>query len=186
MQMINGQVFIIFVTETKDGFESDDLYIKRFINYACKSLLENHELAVHFVHMDGIGNYNKKSILGDIRYLVNCNPYGPSYVVYVADRDRLKDNDRLGRIKEFILEHDYYLVINCKTIEDAFKQRIVKSKRHTALNYKQEPDEVYRQKRFNTNTDIVEVSTTGCTNLGLIIKEILENVSSWEPKKKNK
>ena len=178
--MENKQVTIIFVTETKAGFESDDFYLKRFVNYACKGLLMNHELTIQYLHMDGIGNYNKTKVLSDIRYYQRCSPFGPVYVIYVVDRDRLKDGNRLNDIESFAKSNNYNLVVNCRTIEDVFMQKIQGTKRLTAMQYKQQPDEVYRQRRFYTDLQTIKKAKQGCSNLGLILDAIISNAQKGE------
>ena len=182
--MENKQVTIVFVTETKDGFESDDIYLKRFANFACKELLMNHTLTIHYVHMDGVGNYNKPKVSSSIRFYQKCGVYGPVYVVYVVDRDRAKDGNRLDEIESYVSENKYHLVVNCRTIEDAFMQKIKGSKRDTAMLYKQQPDEVYKQRRFHAKLQEVKVAKQGCTNLGLALDAILQDAQIWEPRKK--
>lgn len=179
----NKQVSLVFVTETKEGHESDDRYLNCFAGYACRALLEKQELTVSFVHMQGIGNYKNTQVLADIRSKQQCNPFGPVYIVYAVDRDRVnKDKGRLDKIIEFISDNGYRLVVNCKSIEDAFGVRTIRSKHATAMAYRQEPDSVYKMPRFSTPLDTVRTAKGHCTNLGLVLEEILKDAAEWKPK----
>ena len=88
--MANKQ--IIFVVETNDKKQTDDIYIKKFIN-AYYDLSDN-RTTFKFVHMGGKANYKNRSVTSKINKYINENEKGVNIIIYCFDTDRIDvDNE---------------------------------------------------------------------------------------------
>lgn len=123
--MANKQ--IIFVVETNDKGQTDDIYIKKLIN-SYYDLTDN-DITYKFVHMSGIGNYKNKSVTAKINNYKKENLKGQNIIMYCFDTDRIdKDFESvafLEEVKNYCKVNNYEFVWFCYEIENVFLSKTV-------------------------------------------------------------
>ena len=134
--MKKNNILLIFCTETTSSLQIDDLYIKALLKKYYK--IDN-SIKLSFVHLNGKGNFDKKSVIYEInkkyKNYMNTHNNAVSYVIYVVDTDNcLADSDELNqfeKVRNFCQKNGYKLIWFCKTIEEVLVNKRVEKQHKT-------------------------------------------------------
>lgn len=135
--MANRQV--IFVVETNDKKQTDDIYIKKLIN-SYYDLTDNN-ITYKFVHMAGKGKYKNRSVTSKINNYVKENQKGLNIIIYCIDTDRIdKDSESvvfLEEVQKYCQQNKYEFVWFCYEIENVFLGKTIseENKVKEAISY---------------------------------------------------
>lgn len=116
---------LIFVVESTRKANTDGHYLRVLLDTYYKL---NRDVKISFIHMDGKGNYNKRSV----KKQIDDNKkkfHGESYVFYLLDKDQLHssaaDQSLNLAISKYCEQNDYQTLWFVRTIEHVFLHKII-------------------------------------------------------------
>ena len=171
--MANRQV--IFVVETNDKKQTDDIYIKKLIN-SYYDLTDNN-ITYKFVHMGGKGKYKNRSTTSKINNYVKENQKGQNIIIYCVDTDRIdKDSESvvfLEEVQKYCQHNKYEFVWFCYEIENVFLGKTIsdENKVKEAISY-QKRETIFDDKIIK-NMSIMDgkQKTNNKSNLVLVLNK---------------
>ena len=155
---------LIFVVETNKNAQTDDRYITRLIQDRYD--LSSNEYMYNFVHMSGKSNYNKDSVVQQIRKYVKDNKEGENNVIYCFDTDKIDTSNEavscFDNEKKYCEICKYEMIWFYYNIEFVLLGRIVEEskKKQESINY-------YKMKTIDYNIQKLSQSREikGCSNI---------------------
>ena len=185
-------MLVIFVVETTEQNDSDKMFLNKYINTCFPQMKNSPETILHWIYLNGKGNYKKRSILLKIdSYIERYKRFHPDkndvFVFYCVDVDdvcqqtTVEENKRINsELQAFCEEKEYYYVWFYKTIEDVFlgktvKQPKDKKREAEAFMRKKIDNDILNSERFKMHCFSEVKKKT--TNLGFVLGSLLSDSS---------
>ena len=123
--MIGSPIQFVFVLETDNVARTDEPYITYLVKNLFGTYFEQsgeYAYKRSYVFMGGKRNYNKQTVINEIKTLINeFNPY-KTIVVYIIDTDNESNTniDLNNNILAYCVENKYFLIYFSHKIENIF------------------------------------------------------------------
>jgi len=118
---------VVLCVETDQKAQTDDKYIDKVIR---QFYIIDNNIKIAYVHMNGKGNYNKKTVANQIKKWFSGD-FDERHVAYCIDIDNQADSaiiEQNKKIEEYCMSLNYDLIWFCRDIEEVFlHKRISKS-----------------------------------------------------------